>query len=57
MEEDMKANGKILICMEKVNTLGRMVDIMMANILMIKKMAGVYIDGLVILNIINILSI
>lgn len=45
MEENLKGNGKIIICMEKVFTLGRMVENMKEIITWIKNMDLVYIDG------------
>ncbi len=45
MEENMMGDGKIQICMGKVNIPGKMEDIMRVNILMIKNKVMVYING------------
>lgn len=39
MEEDIKENGRVIKCMEKVFSHGRMVENMMDNISTIKKKA------------------
>ena len=45
MVGDMKEDGKIVICTEKVNILGKMVDIMRVITSMIKSMVMEYTDG------------
>jgi len=45
MVGDMKEDGKIVICTEKVNILGKMVDITRVITSMIKSMVMEYTDG------------